>query len=117
MSDVVERTLSALPALLGSQHPAAGPGRLPATSRLGSLIRSITALTSKHVRAGALLPPPSLSPHRGSGSPGLRLGGLRARRWMCPHIVGGCGAGRGTWVGISSGAPCLQQGAWLCPRW
>uniref|UniRef100_A0A8B9ILF1 AP-4 complex subunit epsilon n=1 Tax=Anser cygnoides TaxID=8845 RepID=A0A8B9ILF1_ANSCY len=48
MSDVVERTLSALPALLGPQHPAAGPGRLPATSRLGSLIRSITALTSKH---------------------------------------------------------------------
>ncbi|XP_064373425.1 AP-4 complex subunit epsilon-1 isoform X2 [Dromaius novaehollandiae] len=54
MSDVVERTLSALPGLLGQHDPgagpggAAGPGRVSATSRLGSLIRSITALTSKH---------------------------------------------------------------------
>ncbi|KAF4792883.1 AP-4 complex subunit epsilon-1 [Turdus rufiventris] len=54
MSDVVERTLSALPGLLG-QHDsgagpggAGGPGRVSASSRLGSLIRSITALTSKH---------------------------------------------------------------------
>ncbi|XP_009895537.2 AP-4 complex subunit epsilon-1 [Dryobates pubescens] len=54
MSDVVERTLSVLPGLLG-QHDlgvglrgAGGPGRVSATSRLGSLIRSITALTSKH---------------------------------------------------------------------
>ncbi|XP_065703731.2 AP-4 complex subunit epsilon-1 isoform X2 [Patagioenas fasciata] len=54
MSDVVERTLSALPGLLGQHDPGAGPGgaggpgRASATSRLGSLIRSITALTSKH---------------------------------------------------------------------
>ncbi|KAI1235113.1 hypothetical protein IHE44_0002745, partial [Lamprotornis superbus] len=54
MSDVVERTLSALPGLLG-QHDtgaglggAGGPGRVSASSRLGSLIRNITALTSKH---------------------------------------------------------------------
>ncbi|XP_030352578.1 AP-4 complex subunit epsilon-1 isoform X2 [Strigops habroptila] len=54
MSDVVERTLSVLPGLLGQHDPGAGPGgaggpgRASATSRLGSLIRSITALTSKH---------------------------------------------------------------------
>uniref|UniRef100_A0A674GRW5 AP-4 complex subunit epsilon n=1 Tax=Taeniopygia guttata TaxID=59729 RepID=A0A674GRW5_TAEGU len=54
MSDVVERTLSALPGLLGQHDPGAGPGgaggpgRVSASSRLGSLIRSITALTSKH---------------------------------------------------------------------
>ncbi|XP_053933452.1 AP-4 complex subunit epsilon-1 isoform X2 [Cuculus canorus] len=54
MSDVVERTLSALPRLLGQQELGAGlggpvgPGRVSPTSRLGSLIRSITALTSKH---------------------------------------------------------------------
>ncbi|XP_029871823.1 AP-4 complex subunit epsilon-1 isoform X3 [Aquila chrysaetos chrysaetos] len=54
MSDVVERTLSVLPGLLGQHDPgvgpggAGGPGRVSATSRLGSLIRSITALTSKH---------------------------------------------------------------------
>uniref|UniRef100_A0A8D0EUX2 Adaptor related protein complex 4 subunit epsilon 1 n=2 Tax=Strigidae TaxID=30459 RepID=A0A8D0EUX2_STROC len=54
MSDVVERTLSVLPGLLGQHDPGAGPGsaggpgRVSATSRLGSLIRSITALTSKH---------------------------------------------------------------------
>uniref|UniRef100_A0A670KJX8 AP-4 complex subunit epsilon n=1 Tax=Podarcis muralis TaxID=64176 RepID=A0A670KJX8_PODMU len=57
MSDVVERTLSALPGLLGQHEPGAGlggggggggPGRSSATSRLGGLIRSITALASKH---------------------------------------------------------------------
>ncbi|KAM9271085.1 AP-4 complex subunit epsilon-1 isoform 1-T1 [Cariama cristata] len=54
MSDVVERTLSVLPGLLGQHDPGAGPGgtggpgRVSGTSRLGSLIRSITALTSKH---------------------------------------------------------------------
>lgn len=57
MSDVVERTLGALPALLGQHEPGAGPGgaggphRPSASSRLGSLIRNVTALTSKHVRA------------------------------------------------------------------
>ncbi|KAJ6664102.1 hypothetical protein lerEdw1_008317 [Lerista edwardsae] len=53
MSDVVERTLSALPGLLGQHEPGAGldgggAGRSSATSRLGGLIRSITALASKH---------------------------------------------------------------------
>ncbi|XP_072004322.1 AP-4 complex subunit epsilon-1 isoform X1 [Engystomops pustulosus] len=41
MSEIVERTLSALPGLL-LQDPAPGP-----SSKLGSLIRSITALTSR----------------------------------------------------------------------
>ncbi|XP_054858863.1 AP-4 complex subunit epsilon-1 [Eublepharis macularius] len=60
MSDVVQRTLSALPGLLGQHDPGGGlgggggaaggggPGGGSATSRLGGLIRSITALTSKH---------------------------------------------------------------------
>ncbi|XP_060611256.2 AP-4 complex subunit epsilon-1 [Anolis sagrei] len=55
MSDVVERTLSALPALLGPQEPGGGRaggggggGGRQAASRLGGLIRSITALASKH---------------------------------------------------------------------
>ncbi|XP_066492223.1 AP-4 complex subunit epsilon-1 [Tiliqua scincoides] len=54
MSDVVERTLSALPGLLGQPEAGAGlglgggAGRSSATSRLGGLIRSITALASKH---------------------------------------------------------------------
>lgn len=70
MSDVVERTLSALPGLLGQHDSAAGPGgaggpgRVSASSRLGSLIRSITALTSKHVRAAG--PCSSPFPPRGS---------------------------------------------------
>lgn len=57
MSDVMERTLSVLPGLLGQHDLGAGlrgvggPGRVSATSRLGSLIRNITTLTSKHVRA------------------------------------------------------------------
>ncbi|XP_040269904.1 AP-4 complex subunit epsilon-1 isoform X1 [Bufo bufo] len=41
MSEIVERTLSALPSLL-LQDPVPGPG-----SKLGGLIRSITALTSR----------------------------------------------------------------------
>ncbi|XP_053128364.1 AP-4 complex subunit epsilon-1 isoform X2 [Hemicordylus capensis] len=54
MSEVVERTLSALPGLLGQQEPGGaaglggGAGGSSATSRLGGLIRSITALASKH---------------------------------------------------------------------
>lgn len=76
MSDVVERTLSVLPGLLGQHDPgvgpggAGGPGRVSATSRLGSLIRSITALTSKHVRAAGGAPPP---PSPGPGRAGPRL--------------------------------------------
>ncbi|KAJ8002541.1 hypothetical protein DPEC_G00159980 [Dallia pectoralis] len=47
MSDVVERTLSALPSLL-SLDSHAGAGKLSSTSKLGNLIRGITELTSKH---------------------------------------------------------------------
>ncbi|KAG7473864.1 hypothetical protein MATL_G00100490 [Megalops atlanticus] len=47
MSDVVEKTLTALPSLL-SLDTQSGAGKLSATSKLGNLIRSITELTSKH---------------------------------------------------------------------
>ncbi|KAG5273688.1 hypothetical protein AALO_G00154350 [Alosa alosa] len=47
MSDVVEKTLTALPGLL-SLDSQTGAGKLSSTSKLGNLIRSITELTSKH---------------------------------------------------------------------
>ncbi|XP_072528422.1 AP-4 complex subunit epsilon-1 [Salminus brasiliensis] len=47
MSDVVEKTLTALPALLALDSQP-GAGKLSSTSKLGHLIRSITELTSKH---------------------------------------------------------------------
>uniref|UniRef100_A0A3B3TFE8 Clathrin/coatomer adaptor adaptin-like N-terminal domain-containing protein n=1 Tax=Paramormyrops kingsleyae TaxID=1676925 RepID=A0A3B3TFE8_9TELE len=47
MSDVVEKTLTALPSLL-SLDSQPGAGKLSVTSKLGSLIRGITELTSKH---------------------------------------------------------------------
>ncbi|KAJ8343558.1 hypothetical protein SKAU_G00308870 [Synaphobranchus kaupii] len=47
MSDVVEKTLTALPSLL-SLDPQPGAGKLSASSKLGNLIRSVTELTSKH---------------------------------------------------------------------
>lgn len=47
MSDVVEKTLSALPSLL-SLDSHTGEGKLSSTSKLGSLIRGITELTSRH---------------------------------------------------------------------
>ncbi|CAM9227739.1 unnamed protein product, partial [Lampetra planeri] len=47
MSDVVEKTLTALPGLL-SLDPQPGAAKLSSTSKLGSLIRGITELTSKH---------------------------------------------------------------------
>uniref|UniRef100_A0A3P8P4G0 AP-4 complex subunit epsilon n=1 Tax=Astatotilapia calliptera TaxID=8154 RepID=A0A3P8P4G0_ASTCA len=47
MSDVVEKTLTALPSLLSlDSHP--GSAKLSSTSKLGNLIRGITELTSKH---------------------------------------------------------------------
>ncbi|KAM9376860.1 AP-4 complex subunit epsilon-1 [Pholidichthys leucotaenia] len=47
MSDVVEKTLIALPSLLSlDSHP--GSTKLSSTSRLGNLIRGITELTSRH---------------------------------------------------------------------
>ncbi|XP_026775724.2 AP-4 complex subunit epsilon-1 [Pangasianodon hypophthalmus] len=47
MSDVVEKTLSALPSLL-SLDSQPGASKLSPTSKLGHLIRSITELTSKN---------------------------------------------------------------------
>ncbi|KAL4660713.1 AP-4 complex subunit epsilon-1 [Arapaima gigas] len=47
MSDVVEKTLTALPGLL-SLDSQPGAAKLSATSRLGTLVRSITELTSKN---------------------------------------------------------------------
>ncbi|KAI4903115.1 hypothetical protein NFI96_015692 [Prochilodus magdalenae] len=47
MSDVVEKTLTALPALLALDSQP-GAGKLSSTSKLRHLIRSITELTSKH---------------------------------------------------------------------
>ncbi|XP_075998280.1 AP-4 complex subunit epsilon-1 [Genypterus blacodes] len=47
MSDVVEKTLTALPALL-SLDSQPGSAKLTSTSKLGNLIRGITELTSKH---------------------------------------------------------------------
>uniref|UniRef100_W5N705 AP-4 complex subunit epsilon n=1 Tax=Lepisosteus oculatus TaxID=7918 RepID=W5N705_LEPOC len=47
MSDVVEKTLTAIPSLLLLDSQP-GAGKLSLTSKLGSLIRNITELTSKH---------------------------------------------------------------------
>ncbi|XP_003967796.2 AP-4 complex subunit epsilon-1 [Takifugu rubripes] len=47
MSDVVEKTLTALPSLL-SLDSQPGSAKLSSSSKLGSLIRGITELTSKH---------------------------------------------------------------------
>ncbi|XP_026877219.2 AP-4 complex subunit epsilon-1 isoform X1 [Electrophorus electricus] len=47
MSDVVEKTLTALPSLL-SLDSQPGAGKLSSTSKLGQFIRNITELTSKH---------------------------------------------------------------------
>ncbi|XP_028305492.1 AP-4 complex subunit epsilon-1 [Gouania willdenowi] len=48
MSDVVEKTLTALPSLLLSVDSQPGSAKLSTSSKLGSLIRNITELTSKH---------------------------------------------------------------------
>ncbi|KAM7414755.1 hypothetical protein PAMA_019525 [Pampus argenteus] len=47
MSDVVEKTLTALPSLL-SLDTQPGSAKLSSSSKLGTLIRGITELTSKH---------------------------------------------------------------------
>uniref|UniRef100_A0A3B5BN79 AP-4 complex subunit epsilon n=1 Tax=Stegastes partitus TaxID=144197 RepID=A0A3B5BN79_9TELE len=49
MSDVVEKTLTALPSLL-SLDSQPGSAKLSSTSKLGNLIRGITELTSKHLQ-------------------------------------------------------------------
>lgn len=76
MSDIVEKTLTALPGLFLQNQPAGGPAAPKATfsSRLGGLVRGITALTSKHVgaqRAGR--PGRGGGPRRGS-APALPRG-------------------------------------------
>lgn len=48
MSDVVEKTLTALPSLL-SLDSQPGSAKLSSASKLGHLIRGITDLSSKHV--------------------------------------------------------------------
>ncbi|XP_057398562.1 AP-4 complex subunit epsilon-1 isoform X2 [Balaenoptera acutorostrata] len=50
MSDIVEKTLTALPGLFLQNQSATGPAAAKASfsSRLGGLVRGITALTSKH---------------------------------------------------------------------
>ncbi|XP_062061895.1 AP-4 complex subunit epsilon-1 [Lepus europaeus] len=50
MSDIVEKTLTALPGLFLQNQAGGGPAaaKAPFSSRLGGLVRSITALTSKH---------------------------------------------------------------------
>ncbi|XP_019520389.1 PREDICTED: AP-4 complex subunit epsilon-1 [Hipposideros armiger] len=50
MSDIVEKTLTALPGLFLQNQAAGGPAAAKAScsSRLGGLVRGITALTSKH---------------------------------------------------------------------
>lgn len=50
MSDIVEKTLTALPGLFLQNQGAGGPAAATASfsSRLGGLVRGITALTSKH---------------------------------------------------------------------
>ncbi|XP_036699058.1 AP-4 complex subunit epsilon-1 isoform X2 [Balaenoptera musculus] len=50
MSDIVEKTLTALPGLFLQSQSASGPAAAKASfsSRLGGLVRGITALTSKH---------------------------------------------------------------------
>lgn len=86
MSDIVEKTLTALPGLFLQTPGAAGPAaaRAPFSSRLGGLIRGITALTSKHVSAGRAEPEigapgrPRAGRPVSAGSPGLALRGARA---------------------------------------
>ncbi|XP_054944196.1 AP-4 complex subunit epsilon-1 isoform X9 [Physeter macrocephalus] len=50
MSDIVEKTLTALPGLFLQNQSVSGPAAAKASfsSRLGGLVRGITALTSKH---------------------------------------------------------------------
>lgn len=75
MSDIVEKTLTALPGLFLQNQSVGGPAGVKASfsSRLGGLVRGITALTSKHVRA----------PGAGrSGAPEGGVGGVgRPSRW------------------------------------
>lgn len=70
MSDIVEKTLTALPGLFLQNPGAGGPASATASfsSRLGGLVRGIAALTSKHVGAG------------GAGRSGTPGGGPRPGR-------------------------------------
>lgn len=95
MSDIVEKTLTALPGLFLQNHSAGGPAAAKAafSSRLGGLVRGITSLTSKHVGArwagrsgrpeeARVLGGPGLETSL-RGSP-LRRGSGPARVWVRP---------------------------------
>lgn len=83
MSDIVEKTLTALPGLFLQSPGGGGPAAAQAafSSRLGGLIRGITALTSKHVSAAG----PGSGRRGGprAGSP-ARLRGVRRARAAGP---------------------------------
>lgn len=77
MSDIVEKTLTALPGLFLQNQSVGGPAGVKASfsSRLGGLVRGITALTSKHVsarrtwRSGAPAKGPSAGRPESGGEP------------------------------------------------
>ena len=83
MSDIVEKTLTALPGLFLQNQSVGGTAAAKASfsSRLGNLVRGITALTSKHV--GAL----------GAGRSGATGGGPRAGK-APQYLVAGAGCAR-----------------------
>ena len=90
MSDIVEKTLTALPGLFLQNQSVGGPTAAKASfsSRLGGLVRGITALTSKHVgvrragRSGALREAPSL----GGSGPAVNPPELSLRR-VCLSLL------------------------------
>lgn len=90
MSDIVEKTLTALPGLFLQNQSASGPAAAKASfsSRLGGLVRGITALTSKHVgvfragRSGA----PGGGPLAGRLRSGGEPPGLAMRR-VCLSVL------------------------------
>lgn len=96
MSDIVEKTLTALPGLFLQNQSVGGPTAAKASfsSRLGGLVRGITALTSKHVGVrwaggqGRLREAPSLG---GSGPPvnprSCLSGGCVCRSWLLSGSV------------------------------
>lgn len=98
MSDIVEKTLTALPGLFLQNQAAGGPSAAKAScsSRLGGLVRGITALTSKHVGAG------------GAGRSGTPGGGARAGRPRSGGEPTGLALRRG------SGTACVSIRVCIC---
>uniref|UniRef100_A0AAY5EA86 Uncharacterized protein n=1 Tax=Electrophorus electricus TaxID=8005 RepID=A0AAY5EA86_ELEEL len=86
MSDVVEKTLTALPSLL-SLDSQPGAGKLSSTSKLGQFIRNITELTSKHV---------SMCPHNAYHA---TIYEFRCSFLSCEQAV--CGSDVLTWLLLS----------------